>query len=165
MQLTSTAFQDGETIPVAYTGVGDDRSPPLAWSGVPEGTKSFALICEDPDAPSRARPRPEGPWVHWVIYNIPPEVQALPEGLPRLPELKQPAGARQGKNDFPRDNIGYRGPLPPPGSGPHRYFFTVYALDTQLDLLPAQATKKSLLAAMQGHVIGHGQLVGIFERP
>jgi Raf kinase inhibitor-like YbhB/YbcL family protein len=164
MKLTSTAFSEGGTIPEEYSGVGKDVSPPLAWSGVPEEAKSFALICDDPDAPSRAKPRPEGPWVHWVIYNIAADVTELAEAVPRKAEPGQPAGARQGKNDFPSDNVGYRGPMPPKGSGPHRYFFKIYALDRQLDLATKDANKASLLAAMKGHILGEGQLMGTFER-
>ena len=164
MQLTSSAFEQGGPIPEKYTGVGADVSPPLSWSDVPEGTQSLALICDDPDAPSRARPRPEGPWVHWVIYNIPAETRALPEALPRIPRLQEPAGALQGRNDFGSDNVGYRGPLPPPGSGPHRYFLKLYTLDTSLDLPAGQATKSALLAAMKGHVLAEATLMGTYER-
>ncbi|MEZ6074018.1 MAG: YbhB/YbcL family Raf kinase inhibitor-like protein [Pirellulales bacterium] len=164
MHLTSTAFDDGQTIPDLYTGVGKDVSPPLAWSHVPQGTKSLAVICDDPDAPTRARPRPEGPWVHWCIYNIPADVSDLSEGVPRQSKLEQPAGARQGANDFPSENVGYRGPMPPPGSGPHRYRFTIYALDAVLDLPAASANKKSLLRAMEGQILGESQLVGVYER-
>jgi hypothetical protein len=162
MKLTSTAFQHEGAIPAKYTGTGPDVSPPLAWSDAPQRTKSFALICDDPDAPSRKNPRPQGPWVHWVIYNIPPSVTQLPEGVPRKSQLTEPAGAKQGKNDFP--DIGYRGPMPPPGSGPHRYFFKVYALDTLLDLDASKATKKSLLDALKDHILAQGELMGTFER-
>ena len=163
MKITSTAFDPGGAIPLKYTGAGQDISPPLAWSDVPEMTKSFALICDDPDAPSRAKPRRQGPWVHWVIYNIPADATELPAAVPRQAELDQPAGATQGMNDFGSDNVGYRGPMPPPGSGPHRYFFKIYALDQRLDLAAEDADKKSLLAAMQGHVLAQGELVGTFE--
>ncbi len=164
MKLTSTAFQEGQSIPDQFTGVAEDESPLLAWSDVPEGTKSFALICDDPDAPSRENPRPEGPWVHWVIYNISAETSELPQAVPRLPDPEVPGGALQGTNDFDSDNVGYRGPMPPPGSGPHRYYFQLYALDQTLDLAAADADKKSLLAAMQGHILGEGRLMGTFER-
>ena len=165
MKLTSSAFADGAMIPAQYTGVDKDVSPPLAWSEVPEGTQAFALICDDPDAPSRAHPRPEGPWVHWVIYNLPAGQRQLPEALARQAELAQPVAAVQGKNDFEvPDNIGYRGPMPPEGSGPHRYFFKLYALDTPLDLSPSDADKESLLAAMRGHVLAEAQWMGQFER-
>ena len=164
MKLTSSAFNEGGAIPDKYSGVGKDVSSPLAWSDVPEGTKSLALIGDDPDAPSRAKPRPEGPWVHWVIYNIPAEVTELPEAVSRVAQPAQVPGARQGKHDFGSDNVGYRGPMPPKGSGPHRYFFKLYALDRGLDLPPKDANKKSLLAAMQGHVLGECELMGTFER-
>lgn len=164
MKITSTAFDQGAAIPAKYTGVGQDISPPLAWSDVPEGTESFALIGDDPDAPSRAKPRPEGPWVHWVIYNIPADVTELSEAVPRKADLVRPAGAHQGKNDFGSDNVGFRGPMPPKGSGPHRYYFKIYALDQQLNLASKDANKKSLLAAMKGHILAEGQLMGTFER-
>lgn len=164
MQLTSTAFDNGAAIPAKFTGASEDVSPPLAWSKAAESTKSFALICDDPDAPSRANPRPEGPWVHWVIYNIPADMAELPAAVARQAEPPQPVGARQGKNDFGSDNVGYRGPMPPTGSGPHRYFFRIYALDRQLDLDPKDADKKSLLAAIQGHILAEGELMGTFER-
>src|SRR6266540_1402431 len=120
--LTSTAFTDGAAIPVKYTCDGADVSPPLAWSGAPAGTKSFALICDDPDAP-------RGTWVHWVLFNLPAQEKELAEGTPTSARL--PNSARQGKNDF--GNIGYGGPAPPKGK-PHRYFFKLYALDQTLDL-------------------------------
>jgi Raf kinase inhibitor-like YbhB/YbcL family protein len=165
MKLTSTAFENGAHIPEQYTGVGEDLSPQLAWTAAPEGTQSFALICDDPDAPSRQQPRPEGPWVHWVIYNIPATVQGLAEGLLRQPELQQPEGALQGKNDFgDADHVGYRGPMPPVGSGPHRYYFKLYAVDRRLELPAGEATKDTLLAALHGHVLGEAELMGHFER-
>lgn len=164
MKLTSTAFEQNATIPAKYTGTGEDVSPPLSWSGAPPETKSFALICDDPDAPSRAKPRPEGPWVHWVIYNLPADLTGLPEGIARQAQPAEPAGARQGHNDFGSDNQSFRGPMPPPGSGPHRYFFKLYALDTQLELAPEKAGKKALLAAMEAHILAHGELMGTFER-
>jgi Raf kinase inhibitor-like YbhB/YbcL family protein len=149
--VTSTAFAEGQPIPQPYTGDGKDVSPPLQWSGVPAGTKSLALVCEDPDAP-------RGLWVHWVLYNLPPTATGLPEGVPPQPELT--SGARQGKNDWGK--IGYGGPAPPRGK-PHRYFFKVHALDTLLDL-PAGATRAELLQAMQGHVLAEGQLLGTYSR-
>jgi Raf kinase inhibitor-like YbhB/YbcL family protein len=156
--LTSTAFADGEPIPRDHTGEGDDLSPLMTWTGLPPGTKSLALVCDDPDAPT---PRP---WVHWVIYNIPADAGGLPEGLPRDERLSAPEGALQGKNSWPSDNVGYRGPMPPPGSGRHRYDFKLYALDAMLNLEPAAATKESLEQAMRGRVLGQGQLVGTYER-
>jgi Raf kinase inhibitor-like YbhB/YbcL family protein len=158
IELASSAFQEGTKIPKQYSGEGQDLSPPLAWSGLPGGTRELALICDDPDAPS-----PE-PWVHWVIYKIPPATAALPEGLPKTPTLQEPAGALQGKNSWPSgQTIGYRGPLPPPKSGPHRYFFKLYALDAALNLAPG-ATKAALVKAMDGHVLGEGRLMGTYER-
>jgi Raf kinase inhibitor-like YbhB/YbcL family protein len=126
-------------------------SPPLAWTDAPEGRASFALIADDPDAPGRT-------WVHWVIFNIPPNVGGLSENTPTNDRLGD--GSLQGANDFRR--IGYGGPCPPPGS-PHRYFFKLYALDTKLDL-EAGATKAQLEAAMQGHILAEAQLMGTFRR-
>ncbi|HLQ45216.1 MAG TPA: YbhB/YbcL family Raf kinase inhibitor-like protein [Planctomycetaceae bacterium] len=163
MKLHSTAFAHEATIPTKHTGEGADASPPLAWSEVPSGTKSFTLICDDPDAPSRKRPAPQ-PWVHWVIYNIPVTVTSLPERVARSSKLNSPIGACQGHNSWPSDNVGYLGPMPPPGSGPHRYFFKLYALDTELNVSPEQATKLAVLDAMQGHVLAVGELIGTYER-
>ncbi len=162
MKLTSTAFENDSTIDAKYTVEGEDISPPLAWSGAPTDTVSFALICDDPDAPSRERPAAK-PWVHWILFNIPTDVLELPAGIPRQGELSQVVGARQGVNSWPSGNIGYRGPAPPQGSGPHRYFFRLYALDTKLKL-DAGATKEQLLAAISGHVLAEGELMGTYER-
>ncbi len=162
MKLTSPAFGPGETIPVVYTEDGQDISPPLVWESLPAETQSLALICDDPDAPSRLKPAPQ-PWVHWVIYDIPANLSGLPEGVGRTPEPAEVPGARQGINSWPTDNLGYRGPAPPPGSGPHRYFFKLYALDSRLDL-PAGATKAELIKAISGHVVGESQLFGVYER-
>ncbi len=151
MKLTSTAFQEGANVPKKYTGDGDDVSPPLKWEGTPTGTKSFALICDDPDAP-------RGTWVHWVLFNIPAEKTELPEAVPTTPKLAD--GARQGTNDFKK--IGYGGPAPPPGK-PHRYFFKLYALDRMLEL-PEGAKKKDVEDAMDKHVLAHGQLIGKYGR-
>lgn len=161
--ISSSAFEHGATIPKEHTGEGSDVSPPLTWSGLPAGTKSLALICDDPDAPSAKNPGPE-PWVHWVIYNIPADARGLPAGIPRDGEINDPAGAQQGRNSWPSDNIGYRGPMPPPRSGPHRYFFKLYALDAHLTGASANMNKQSLLAAMQGHILAEGQLMGTYER-
>ena len=163
MKLTSSSFKEGDVIPEKHTGVGDDVSPQLLWSDAPEGTKSFTLICDDPDAPSRDFPREEGPWVHWVIYNIPVDVTELAEAVPHGADLETPAGTHQGTNDFPDNNVGYRGPMPPPGTGPHRYFFKIYALDAELELEAANATKASVLEAMEGHIVDEGQLMATFE--
>ena len=160
IQLTSTAFSEAERIPAKYTGDGQDVSPPLSWSGLPEGTRELALICDDPDAPSPRRPAPQ-PWVHWVLYKIPAGAEGLPEAIAKTPRLDQPAGALQGNNSWPA--VGYGGPGPPPGSGTHRYFFKLYALDTELDLAPG-ADKGALLEAMSGHILGEAQLMGTYER-
>ncbi len=151
IQLTSSAFVEGAPIPARYTCDGQDVSPPLKWSRVPPGTRSLALICDDPDAPV-------GTWVHWVLYNVPSSVGELPEGVETQEIL--PNGARQGINDF--RHIGYGGPCPPEGS-PHRYFFKIYALDTELALKP-KATKKDLQKAMEGRVLAEGQWMGIYKR-
>lgn len=161
MKLESTAFANQGPIPRDYTEDGKDISPPLKWSDPPEGTKEFALICDDPDAPSPRRPAPE-PWVHWVIYGIPAEVRELPAGIPAKERLDVPKGAVQGKNSW--GTIGYRGPAPPRGSGRHRYVFTLYALDKPLELAPG-ATKAQLLKAMEGHVLATAQWIGTYERP
>jgi Raf kinase inhibitor-like YbhB/YbcL family protein len=150
-ELSSTAFEPEATIPRDHTCDGDDRSPPLAWHDAPQGTASYALICDDPDAPA-------GTWVHWLIWNVPGDGQGLPEGVPADETL--PDGARQGQNDFRR--IGYGGPCPPRGR-PHRYFFKLYALDTTLDLAPG-ANKKQLLTAMQDHVLAEAELMGRYGR-
>ena len=155
MTLTSQAFIDGQTIPKTYTGDGQDQSPPLAWEKAPEGTRAFALICDDPDAPGGK------PWVHWVIYNIPGSARRLPAGLPNDPELKDPAGALQGSNSW--ETVGYRGPAPPKKHGPHHYHFRLYALNAPVDL-KAGASKAALAAAIKGHVLAETQLVGIYER-
>lgn len=159
-RLTSSAFDSGGPIPRKYTGDGENVSPPLAWEGVPEGTKELALVCDDPDAPSPRRPAPK-PWVHWIIYKIPPTESGLPEAVPSQPRLDSPAGALQGKNSWP--TVGYRGPEPPPGSGRHRYVFKLYALDAHL-ALSAEVDKDALLEAMQGHVLAETQLIGTYER-
>lgn len=150
IKITSSAFQDGGLIPAKYTCDGADVSPPLQWDKVPEGTKSIALICDDPDAPM-------GTFVHWVIFNLPAETRQLAEKVP--PDKTLPSGARQGTSDFGRG--GYGGPCPP--SGTHRYFFKIYALDTKLDL-PAGARKNELLKAMEGHILGQGEIIGKYKR-
>jgi hypothetical protein len=155
--VTSSAFKEGSPIPKKHTGEGEDVSPPLDWSGVPEGTKQLALICDDPDAPRK------DPWVHWVIYNIPADAKGLPEGVEAVANPKQPAGSAQGKNSWPDDeDLGYRGPMPPPGK-PHRYFFKLYALDQPVDGKPG-LTKEELLSKISGHLLAEGQLMGTFQR-
>ncbi len=150
MQITSPAFSEGGLIPSKYTCDGQDISPPLKWKDVPAGTKSLALICDDPDAPI-------GTWVHWVAYNIPLEMTHLDEEIQSEKELK--SGMRQGNNDW--SSIGYGGPCPPGGT--HRYYFKLYALDTTLDLKPG-ATKAQLLKAMEGHILAEGHLMGKYNR-
>jgi Raf kinase inhibitor-like YbhB/YbcL family protein len=153
--VRSQAFADGERIPLRYTGDGEDVSPPLQWVGLPGGTRELALIVDDPDAPT-----PE-PWIHWLLYKIPPTVQELPEALPRYPTLAQPAGAMQGKNSW--NSIGYRGPAPPRGHGLHHYRFRLYALDAALALKP-EMDAKGHQRAMQGHVLDQGMLTGTYQR-
>jgi Raf kinase inhibitor-like YbhB/YbcL family protein len=150
MQITSSAFTEGGMIPAKFTCDGQNISPPLEWGNAPAGTKSFALISDDPDAPM-------GTWVHWVAYNIPASVNKLGENVKTEKELAD--GTRQGNNSWP--NIGYGGPCPP--SGTHRYYFKLYALDTTLDLKPG-ATKAQVLQAMKGHVLAEAQLMGKYKR-
>jgi len=149
--LTSSAFRDGETVPVRHTCDGEDLSPLLAWTGVPVETRTFALTCDDPDAP-------RGTWVHWLIWNLPADAVELRQGVPPRPEL--PSGARQGLNDG--GDLGYSGPCPPPGK-PHRYFFRLYALDTALNLPPG-VNRSDLEAAMLGHVLAQGTVMGTYQR-
>jgi len=151
LELKSDAFEDGGVIPVRYTGLGENISPALSWDGVPEGTQGFALIMEDPDAPM-------GTWIHWVVYNIPIDARGIREGLPKIPILSD--GTREGKNSFRQ--IGYGGPQPPSGP-PHRYVFTLYALDSALGVAPG-ADKEAVMAGMKGHVRGKAQLTGQFGR-
>jgi Raf kinase inhibitor-like YbhB/YbcL family protein len=157
MDVHSSAFEEGGRIPKRHTGEGEDVSPALAWGEVPSGTRELALVCDDPDAPS-----PQ-PWVHWVIYKLAAELRALPEGIAATERPGEPAGAVQGRNSWPSDNVGYRGPMPPPGHGVHHYHFKLYALDAALELAPG-ATKEELLRAMDGHVLGQGEVVGTYER-
>ena len=151
LNLKSSAFSDGFPIPVDYTGDGANASPPLAWSDPPAGTQSFALVCDDPDAP-------HGTFTHWVLYNLPAAARELSPDV--RPDFTLSNGARQGMNDFGR--IGYGGPAPPPGPA-HRYFFKLYALDGVLGLAPG-ATKQQLLDAMQGRQLAEGRLVGAYGR-
>ena len=151
MQLNSPAFTEGGTIPKPHTGDGKDLSPELHWTAAPAGTKSFGLICDDPDAP-------RGTWVHWVLFNLPADTAKLKEAVP--PEKSLANGAKQGTNDFRK--IGYGGPAPPPGK-PHRYFFKLYALDGMLNLQEG-ATKQQLEAAMKGHILGEAQLMAKYGR-
>lgn len=150
IKLTSSAFKEGEFIPKKYTCDDINISPPLLWSGIPDKTVSIALICDDPDAPI-------GTWVHWVIYNIPVNINSLAEKIP--PDKVLEDGAIQGTNDFRK--IGYGGPCPP--NGTHRYFFKIYALDNEPNLIPG-ATKGELLQAMEGHILAEGKLMGRYSR-
>ena len=147
MELISTAFSNNQIIPKKYTCDGDDVSPPLAWDNVPKASKSLVLIFDDPDAP-------RGTWDHWILFNIPSQVNALPENIAELPN-----GTLEGLNSW--GNAGYGGPCPP--SGIHRYIFKLYALDVLLNL-PEKATKPVILKAMDGHVIALAELIGKYER-
>ena len=150
LMVKSSAFKEGEMIPKKYTCDGEDISPPLSWEGVPDGTKSIAIICDDPDAPM-------GTWVHWVLFNLPPGTNTLSEAVP--PEAVLENGARHGINDFRK--LGYGGPCPPGGT--HRYYFKIYALDIVLGL-QSGASKADLLKAMEGHVLSEGQIMGRYKR-
>lgn len=149
-QITTTAFRDGGSIPKKFTCDGPDVSPALAWSDPPPGTKSLAIIVDDPDAPG-------GTWVHWVLYDLPADTRKLPEGVEKDRELKN--GALQGRNDFGK--IGYNGPCPPRGSE-HRYFFKIYALDSKCGL-KAGAAKSDLERAMNRHVLAQAQFIGKYQ--
>jgi hypothetical protein len=151
LQITSSAFPAGDTIPKKFTCDGPDVSPKLAWADSPPKTQSFALIMDDPDAPV-------GTWVHWVLYDLPADAKELSEGVAKQEQLSN--GARQGRNDFGK--IGYGGPCPPPGK-PHRYFFKLYALDAKLNL-KAGATKAEVERAMKGHILAQGELIGKYGR-
>jgi Raf kinase inhibitor-like YbhB/YbcL family protein len=150
IKMTSSAFAEGDMIPKRYTCDSEDVSPDLSWSGVPEGTRSIALICDDPDAPM-------GTWVHWVLFNLPGGHRELPEAVP--PDKTLTHGGLHGKNDFGR--LGYGGPCPPGGT--HRYYFKLYALDIRLDL-DSGITKAQLMDAMEGHILGQGQIMGRYSR-
>ena len=150
-ELTSTAFEEGQHIPVDYTGDGRNGSPALKWSDPPAGTCSLALVCEDPDAP-------HGTWCHWIVANIPAESRELTETFPRQAILAN--GTVQGTNDFGK--VGYDGPAPPPGQR-HRYFFRLYALNRMLEL-GAEADREVLIRAVKGHVRGEAHLMGTYGR-
>lgn len=155
MRLRSEAFLSGGGIPRRHTAEGSDISPALRWSALPEGSASLALIVQDPDAPTPV------PWVHWVIYNISADEPGLPEAIPAVPRPEEPYGAIQGRNSW--DTVGYRGPFPPRGHGPHRYHFTLYALDATLEL-PSSLSRDALMRRMAGHILGTTELIGIYER-
>lgn len=166
VSVASSAFEDGEMIPLEFTADGQNVSPPLSWSGLPEGTQEIALVLEDPDAPT-----PQ-PFVHWVIYKIPGTATGLPSAVPAGASVNLPglSGAIQGTTGFgavrrqgsAQVTPGYRGPAPPPGK-PHRYHFKVYALDAPIEAAVA-LDKAGLIQAMEGKIIGEGELVGLYER-
>jgi Raf kinase inhibitor-like YbhB/YbcL family protein len=151
ISLTSPAFAEGTAIPRRFTCDGEDLSPPLTWSEPPEGTRAFALVVDDPDAPG-------GTFTHWLVYDLPADARSLPEGVPAESEL--PGGGRQGENDFGR--TGYGGPCPPRGEQ-HRYRFAVYALDAPLGLPPG-AGRGEVLEAIAGHALARGMLTGTYRR-
>jgi Raf kinase inhibitor-like YbhB/YbcL family protein len=150
IKVTSTALEEGGMIPKKYTCDDRDISPPLAWDDVPDGTKSLALICDDPDAPM-------GTWVHWVLFDLPGDIRELSENIP--PKKTFENGAKHGLNDF--REFGYGGPCPPGGT--HRYYFKVYALDRETGLEPG-TTKAQLLRAIEGHILAEGKLMGRYRR-
>ena len=151
LQLTSPVFTPESDIPAQYSCDGSDMSPALSWTSPPEGTQSFALIVDDPDAP-------RGTWVHWVLYDLPPTERGLPAGV--QPDDTLPSGARQGRNDFGR--TGYGGPCPPRGPA-HRYYFRLYALDKKLELRPG-STRAQADRSMRGHILAHAELMGRYRR-
>jgi Raf kinase inhibitor-like YbhB/YbcL family protein len=151
-QLTSTAFKAGEHIPRRYTCDGDDRSPPLAWSGAPVGTKSFVLLCDDPDAPA-------GTWHHWALFDIPSRLVHLDEGYSSHQRAVQ---ARQAVNDF--GDVGYGGPCPPPGHGVHHYHFKLLALDVDKLKLSERSRCTEVDRAAKAHVLATAELIGLYSR-
>ncbi|MGZ3698997.1 MAG: YbhB/YbcL family Raf kinase inhibitor-like protein [Bdellovibrionota bacterium] len=153
--LTSPIFYDGQELPGRYTALGADVSPSLEWSDAPGNTRSFALLCEDPDVPF------PDVMTHWLIYNVDSTISLLPEGLPAVAHIDYPVLCDQGVNSF--GTLGYRGPEPPPGHGNHRYRFKLYALNAEL-ALRAGASRAELLSAMQGHILDATQIVGTFRR-
>jgi Raf kinase inhibitor-like YbhB/YbcL family protein len=158
MRITSPAFAAGAAIPKRYSGEGEDVSPPLSWQAVPQGTQELAIICDDPDAPSVE------PWVHWVIYRIPPQLNHLPEHLSNRQHLDSPVALRQGRNSWTSGpKFGYRGPMPPVGHGTHHYHFRLYALDAALELEPG-CDRSDLVQAMQGHILSETEIVGTYAR-
>jgi Raf kinase inhibitor-like YbhB/YbcL family protein len=152
--INSPAFSHQETMPMQYTCEGDDHSPPLSWQGVPEQAKSLVLIVDDPDAPDPEAPKMT--YVHWVLYNLPPNTTGLPEGVS---STQLPPGTVQGLNDWNR--LGYGGPCPPIGR--HRYFFKLYALDSVLPIIQ-QPTKAEIEKAMEGHIISKVEIMGTYQK-
>jgi len=156
LQVMSPDVRSGGAIPRTYSAYGEDISPPLRWKRAPQGTRSFAVLMEDPDA------REPKPFVHWIAYDIPADTTGLPLGVPTDPRMEAPvSGMLQGRNS--RGSIGYFGPKPPVGDRPHRYHFQVFALDRML-ALPPTANREELLAAMRGHVLARGELVGTYAQ-
>ena len=156
LTLSAPGFSVGGAMPVAMSDYGHRMSPELRWSGVPLNARSLALIVEDPDA------KEPTPFVHWLLYNLPADLTGLPQALPATPRLPQLGGAQQGRNS--KGGVGYFGPRPPVGDAPHHYCFELFALDTVLTLDPA-VDRTALVAAMRGHVVATGELVGTFEAP
>ena len=148
--LSSTSLQDGR-VPKEFTCDGDDKSPPMTWQAPPDGTRALALTVTDPDAPGQT-------FTHWVLYNVPASTNGVPEGVPKQGQLSD--GSRQGTTDFGK--VGYGGPCPPPGK-PHRYVFTLYALDSKLEV-PSGASRSQVESAMQGHVLARGELTASYGR-
>jgi Raf kinase inhibitor-like YbhB/YbcL family protein len=159
MQLTSTAFSQAEPIPRRFSGEGEDTSPPLFCSNLPAGTKSLALICEDPDAPKL--PHGEHPFVHWLLFNLPPSTGMIPEGIPQGRQIEEPIPCEQGLNSMGR--LGYNGPYPPEGHGVHRYRFRLFALSRVL-YLPGRPEKQRVLKEMAGAILAEAELMGVYER-
>jgi Raf kinase inhibitor-like YbhB/YbcL family protein len=151
LTLRSTAFEPNRPIPIVHTKDGKNMSPPLTWSGAPNDTQSYALVVDDPDAPS-------GDFVHWVAWNIPAKDTGLPQGTAHRGDTTE--GTQQGKNSY--DRVGYNGPNPPPG-GPHHYVFRLYALDDKLDL-DAGVSRAEVERAMQGHILDEALLIGTYQR-
>jgi Raf kinase inhibitor-like YbhB/YbcL family protein len=154
--ISSVAFAPGDAVPMKYSAYGKSISPPLKWDDVPQTTKSFALILEDPDAPTPA------PFVHWIAFNIPADTRALPTGLPATPEIASPVKLRQGINGTGKP--GYFGPMPPKGDGAHHYHFEIFALDKTLPDT-AGKSRDALIAAISGHVLAEGEVIGTFTAP
>ncbi|HEU4752898.1 MAG TPA: YbhB/YbcL family Raf kinase inhibitor-like protein, partial [Armatimonadota bacterium] len=149
LEVTSNSFTDGGAIPRQYTCDGEDRSPHVAWSGSPEGTQGYALIVHDPDAPS-------GDFTHWVVFDIPAGVKEFPDGAAPIQT------SQEGKNSF--GTVGYRGPCPPPGHGPHHYIFEVYALDTHYTGLGEGASREEVERRIEPHTLARGRITGLYER-
>ena len=154
MTLSSPSFRNNQPMPAKHSCEGEDASPALKWEGAPAGTKSFALICDDPDAPG-------GSWVHWVMYGIPASTTELPEKVAKTDTVAALNGVKQGVTDFGR--VGYGGPCPPRGHGVHHYHFRLYALDAESNLAP-RVTRRQLEAAMKGHILAQAELIGTYQR-